>query len=318
MSNGVFFLDEERERDAVSNPSPTLSPSNPAEDAKSTQPLPSLQIPQTTLAAPIPTHGGQPLPQHRKHPASFAATPSFPSPLARAVTVPSHSDESSSSTHSSPTQSDEEWEGRRNSGQRSPSEMSGSGTPRRWAEGVHGAYQRSPSLSHAGSPTSRPPSPTAAGTNTRPQPLTPGALLMRSRRSGSTSRHSPPRIAKKEPATGQKMPRFVDTFSRMQPGDTGSVYSQNGSNGYGHDQSSPSKTESVSGDRAVAIPSAQDTSKEANSLGFGWGAWELSGSGSSFGNGAGSLRDKGKPRGDLRDIGPPSPRRERDRMSTIR
>ncbi|OXC70861.1 hypothetical protein AYX13_00277 [Cryptococcus neoformans] len=317
MSNGVFFLDEERERDTLSDPSPTFPPSNPTEDAKSTQPLPSLQVPQTTLAAPIPTLGGQPLPQHRKHPAPFAATPSFPSPLARAVTVPSHSDESSSSTHSSPTQSDEEWEGRRNSGERSPSEMSGSGTPRRWAEGVHESHQRSPSLSRAGSPTSRPPSPTTAGTNTRPQPLTPGALLMRSRRSGSTSRHSPPRIAKKEPTTGQSMPRFVDTFSRVQTGDTSSVHSQSGSSGSGHDQSSPSKSESVSDGRPVAIPSAQDSSKEADSLGLGWGTWESSGSGSSFGSGAGNLRDKGKSRGDLRDIGPPSPRRERDRTSSV-
>lgn len=318
MSNGVFFLDEERERETTSDPSPTLSPSNPPEDTKSTQPLPSLQTPLPSLIVPIPTPAGQPLPQHRKHPASFAATPSFPSPLARAVTVPSHSDESSSSTPSSPTQSDEEWKRRRDSGQHSPSEVSGSGTPKRWAENMHGSYQRSPSVSRAGSPTSCPPSPTMAGTNTRPQLLTPGALLMRSRRSGSTSLQSPPRIVKKEPPTGDSMPRFVDTFSRMQTGDTNSVHSQSGSSGSVYDQSSSSKTEPASSGRPVAIPSAQDVSKEANSLGLGWGTWESSGSGSSFGNGTGSLRDKGKFRGDLRDIGPVSPRRERDRMCSFR
>ncbi|ODO12074.1 hypothetical protein I350_00859 [Cryptococcus amylolentus CBS 6273] len=347
MSGGIFFLDEERERVSP----PDHSPATTAEDSKPSPPTtaarpPTLQIPSssTPLAAPIPTPAGQPLPQHRKHPTPFAATtPSFPSPLARAVTVPSHSDTSSSSDVSSPTHSDEErdlTEGeaereRRRSDQASDVSGSGSGagTPRRWSAvrstTPSSSIHRSPSISRAGSPTSRPPSPV---NNTRPQPLTPGALLMRNKRSASTS---------KQPSPTQKISPTHPSSSRFSqdPSPVSSTRGRSGSSGSSQQDHSVSTAASsplpsASSGKPVAIPKPQET-KEANSLGLGWG-WDgnsvagsipasasVSGSGSSLGSAVtgGSLRDKSRnrERGDSISWagGPPSPRRERGDRSSI-
>ncbi|WVQ71287.1 hypothetical protein IAR50_000813 [Cryptococcus sp. DSM 104548] len=347
MSGGVFFLDEERDRVSP----PDQSPATTAEDSKPSAPIsaakpPTIQLPSSSapIAAPIPTPAGQPLPQHRKHPTPFAATtPSFPSPLARAVTVPSHSDTSSSSDISSPNHSDEEREHaeveaereRRRSDQASDVSASGSGagTPRRWSAArsttPSSSIRRSPSISRAGSPTSRPPSPV---NSTRPQPLTPGALLMRNKRSGSTS---------KQPSPSQKISPTQPSANRFlqDPSPVSSTRGRSGSSGCsGQDHSSStaasSPLQSASSGKPVAIPKPQET-KEGNSLGLGWG-WEgnsvagsipasasVSGSGSSLGSAiaGGSLRDKSRnrERGDSISWagGPPSPRRERGDRSSI-
>ena len=162
MSNAIFDLDEEREQNLTSHSNkpiistlqPTshpVSPVSPTPTSLSAEP--SAPRPSNNLLLPQ----SQPFAGHRRQTASFAATPSFPSPLAQAITVPLNSDASSSSSHSD----DDE----RGTGTDSPL-SGGQGTPRR-----EGAIERprtiSPGLegSRAGSPSSteksasRPPSP---------------------------------------------------------------------------------------------------------------------------------------------------------------
>ncbi|WVQ85691.1 hypothetical protein IAT38_007857 [Cryptococcus sp. DSM 104549] len=236
MSGGVFFLDEERDRDSSPDPSPSprSSPTLSGEPARASTGSgagaaagadrtttagpanpPTLQIPTTSttsIVSPIPTPVGQPLPQHRKHPTPFAATPSFPSPLARAVTVPTHSDTSSSSSaHSEDDEGegDAEGEGVGRGGQggrsgqsgqgSSPALSGGSGTPKRSAERLprtNSPGLQLPPASRPDSPTSfQPPSPglgpgpSAGGMGgmTGRAIMTPSTLLMKKKRSGSTS-----------------------------------------------------------------------------------------------------------------------------------
>nr|ODN93204.1 AGC protein kinase [Cryptococcus depauperatus CBS 7841] len=340
MSAGVFFLDEDRDRDAVE---PSLAPSlyEPSVQSEggqkslshSNQPA-TLQIPSSNttgnIASPIPASTEQLLPQRRKHPTPFAATPSFPSPLARAVTVPCRSD-TSSSAHTSPAHSDEE----RPPSDPSSAGQSGAGTPKRLSESVHrssasGSLQGSPSLFRVDTFTSRPPSPisTSTSSNVCLQPLAPSALLMRNRRSssashlsGSANRYSPPRQSPTQPSVN----RF-DTV-RVQSGDAASKSSTEKSRSSDSSMDIPTSASAAAGTSSqtghspnsdslkkpsVAIPVG---AKEENVLGLGLGAWETTSvSGSPIGSNNGNMGQKGGTRGDLGG-GPPSPRRERDRSS---
>ena len=196
MSDGIFYLDEERGRDAASrSPSPRHSPS-PTTDSREIRSAPhhvgphtssssSLQIPQSlpTLISPTP----QPFTPSmaRKHAPPFAATPSFPSPLAQAITVPIHSDTSSSGSHS-----DDETDNDALKLPESPTTRgeSGGNTPRKGSDLVLRPRTTSPqgSLNTASSNT---PGPQTASSAVMQQntTLTPGSVLMRTQRSSATA-----------------------------------------------------------------------------------------------------------------------------------
>ncbi|KAK4684867.1 serine/threonine-protein kinase RIM15, partial [Tremellales sp. Uapishka_1] len=306
-------------------------------------PLPHLQIPQPmsvapTLLSPQPQPFAQP--QHRKHPTPFAATPSFPSPLAQAITVPSHSDTSSSSSVSD-DDLDSPKEGHN---QHSPALSGSSGTPRRQPESLGGTRTASPGNSRSGSPsstqrsTSRPPSPALSQTPHRAQILTPSSLLLRGKRSGSGSfaagsmpppalplTESPPRPSsaahnpKKQSPTHPASRRLETNLGIGSRGQTQSR-SRSGSNGsaglgvplvptagnsplaFGSPELDAIETDSPQ-PMSSATSSPQDITKDANVLGLGWDAtWDSSSSP--------GLKDKGKTK---ESLGPPSPRREKER-----
>ncbi|OCF75273.1 AGC protein kinase [Kwoniella mangroviensis CBS 8886] len=357
MSGGVFYFEDDDNRNTSPNhsPSPRNSPTLSAESSSSapkpsgspstsssTNVPPQLQIPAPSVLSPTPT----PLPQHRKHHGGFAATPSFPSPLAQAITVPSNSDTSSNSSQSG---SDDERDVR----PRRPSQQgsAGSGTPKRSIDQFPRPRTASPVLpssrpaspsssSSAQASSSRPDSPT---TSTRPQAVTPTTLLMKSKRSASgsaltgnlplpTPKQSPPTTHKKESPTHPASRRF-EPLSRPLADDARSVSSRERSESSGSSvglgvtlpSSSPLNfgspdlgPESSPRRRSIAIPSSSgiEGSKEGNVLGLGWGAnWETtSTSSSSFGSGSGSLKDKGKSKDILSTS---SPRRDRERTAPI-
>lgn len=196
MSGGIFYLDEDRDRDQSPSPSPrpspraspTLSASDPRSSpltqpssSTSTSAPPLLQIPSPGAPNVFTT---QPQSKVRKHATSFAATPSFPSPLAQAITVPTHSDTSSSDSHSEEEEADAE------DGSRtipvSPSRSNTSGTPRLVTDHLPRPRTVSPHTSRSGSPSSiqkppsRPPSPK------QPQDSTASSLI-KGKRSSSVS-----------------------------------------------------------------------------------------------------------------------------------
>ncbi|WRT65962.1 uncharacterized protein IL334_002913 [Kwoniella shivajii] len=222
MSGGVFYFEDDENRNISPNhsPSPRNSPTLSADSSATTTttttttsnsvPRPvgsgstsllsastsnnnvpsSLQIPPPSIISPTPT----PLPQHRKHPANFAATPSFPSPLAQAITVPSNSDTSSNSSQSSLDNSDDDERDIIRPRRASQQGSTGSGTPKRSLEQFPRPRTASPVLlttSQTASPStahisslSRPASPT---TSSRHQAVTPTSLLMKNKRSASGS-----------------------------------------------------------------------------------------------------------------------------------
>ncbi|WWC68367.1 uncharacterized protein I206_102292 [Kwoniella pini CBS 10737] len=359
MSGGVFYFedDDNRNTSPSHSPSPNHSPSprnSPTLSAESstavnksgTSPTtsssnapPSLQIPSSpSILSPTPT----PLPQHRKHPGGYAATPSFPSPLAQAITVPSNSDTSSSSSHSSLSDDEVDLRPRRASQQGS----AGSGTPKRSLDQLPRPRTASPIL-----PSSRPASPSSQGSSShpasptsapRPPAVTPTSLLMKSKRSASgsalsgnlplpASRHSPPTASKDRSPTHSTRSRF-DPIIKSQAEDTGSTSSRERSGSSGSSvglgvtmpSSSPQNfgspefgPESSLQRRSIAIPSGgTEVSKEGNILGLGWTAnWDTtSTSGSSFGSGSGSYKDKGKGKDALITS---SPRRDRERTAPV-
>lgn len=315
MSGGIFYLDEDRDkepsptesRELRDSPSPQHSGSStPAPIPQSTSitsptPLSSLQVPQpASLLSQSPAFG-------RKS-GVFAATPSFPSPLAQAITVPSHSDSSSSSAHSSPHQSD-------NEDSEAPGALDSS-APRQRATSVASKTQSnsSPSESTTASSSrrsSRPPSPAQS----RQQVLTPGTLLMnRVKRSGSGSgvpsfpgavRSSPPRAS----------PGHRDDAQQSKPRSSSpsdSRHSGSGSSGRGLDPantggSSPlafgspelePASESIASPRPI-MAQVGSRDRDSNILGLGWTPnWTESA--------ASPNRDKGKG-GFMRS---PSPRKE--------
>lgn len=319
MSNAIFDLDEEREQNlthkpAISTSQPTSHPVSPVSPVSPTSTSPSAEP-----SAPRPSNNlllpqSQPFAGHRRQTASFAATPSFPSPLAQAITVPLNSDASSSSSRSD----DDE---------RSNSPVSsGQGTPRR-----EGPIERPRTVSprpegcRAGSPSSteksasRPPSPAHSRTA-----LTPGSFLIKSKRSTSGPlvnpsspavsplRDSPPRtgqIGKNLSAPNRRfedISRSPSSSKGHHRGRSGSTSAHSSSSATG---SSPRHRESpdlypIDTTQKSTSSSPTDVKENTLGLGLGWTGWE---SGSSFGSSAPSSKGKGVDRDN-----PPSPRRERE------
>lgn len=196
MSGGVFHLDEDRERESSSPSSPSSSPRRPSSPHQVAVPTSSKATGASSPALQVPTPV---LPQSQpfgRKAAAFAATPSFSSPLAQAVTVASHTDSSSSSssgssTECSPHASDDE--GSVPSGAVLAMDgltTSASGRP---SSATDNTYSVPPRRSY-----SRPPSPSQSR-----QTTTPGSLLMnRVRRSGSVSLNPSPAASAPQSARG--------------------------------------------------------------------------------------------------------------------
>lgn len=342
----IFDLDEEREleqktadeKNAISTTTPSSSSS-----LQPPQPVPPtslLRPPSTTpLLSPLPQPFTQALPQHRKHASSFAATPSFPSPLAQAITVPAHSDTSSSSSNSNA--SDDEEGGRQS--KRSVASKD-SGTPRIGQDGTEcRARTASPKMKEASaSPTSteRSMSRSTSPALQRALSVSPGALLSKGRRSdasrdlapiatgtaGSTPRTSPT-SRKSSPIQSR---RLTDASREYPPAIPNHVRRRSGS--YSSALDTPLSTSSQAGSSPLAFgspeldpidddhprrtsggstSSPQESSRDSpNILGLGLGGnWDTTSTASSSSR-SGSMKGKSK------EGPPPSPRRERDRMST--
>lgn len=344
----IFDLDEEREleqktaeqKNAVSSSTSSSSSSHPPQPASST----SLLRPPTTtpLLSPLPQPFTQALPQHRKHASSFAATPSFPSPLAQAITVPAHSDTSSNSSNSNPSSDDEE--DRQSKRSVASKDIA---TPR--IAGHDGAEYRartaSPTMKEASvSPTS---TERSMSRSTSPAPpravsVSPGALLSKGRRSdaardlapittataGSTPRTSPT-SRKSSPTQARRLtdasrdhpPPAIPNHVRRRSGSFGSALdtppstsSQAGSSplAFGSPELDPIDDEHPRRTSRGSTSSPQESSRDgSNILGLGLGGnWDTTSSTASSSSRSGSMKGKSK------EGPPPSPRRERDRMST--
>lgn len=360
MSGAIFYLDEDRDKDPSPSVSPRSSPTSTSDTSRSSpapwmssqsSAQPTLQIPQTgspALLSPQPLPFGQTQPQHRKHAIPFAATPSFPSPLAQAI-VPVHSDNSSSSSRSSSNGSDDEADNHDVLTAPSPSQSASSGTPKRVGEPFSRLRSASPHTDRSGSPASTQKSTSRPSSQVRAQILTPGALLMRPKRSSTGSpisnslqgtanvplKESPPRNtvpARKESPAHPGVGRMTDSGG-MREGlrSAGQSAGRRGNS----DSNASLKIPTASGSLASSSPLAFGTSdldpldsessprgslnlspikgqKEVNVLGLGWGSgWESS---------SGSLSSPGgsKNKGRSKEIiGPPSPRRERERTMPV-
>lgn len=288
MSGGIFYLDEDRDKE----PSPTESreslrdsPSPQHSDPSTppgviAQPTPITPATSSTLQVPQSSSLLSQSPAFGRKSGVFAATPSFPSPLAQAITVPSHSDSSSSSAHSSPQQSD-------NEDADVPGVLDAATTRSRVTSAASKTRSNSsPSESTTASSSrrsSRPPSPAQP----RQHILTPGALLMnRVKRSGSGSavppvsgsgpvRSSPPRIS-----PGQRDDPLQGRPRSSSPSD--SRHSASGSSGRGLEPahtggSSPlafgspdlEPAEPIASPRPVMAHTAS-RDRDSNILGLGW------------------------------------------------
>lgn len=159
-------------------PSYTAEPTQVTSPAPAVSPPPTVTSPPTAASLHVPS-GPSVISQSQafgRKSGVFAATPSFPSPLAQAITVPSHSDTSSSSSHSSPHHSDEEL-------------VLDEWSPSKHSQSSHHSKSRSASspsdttTASSSRRSSRPPSPGSSR-----QAVSPGTILMnRARRSGSGS-----------------------------------------------------------------------------------------------------------------------------------
>ena len=326
MSEGIFYLDEERGREAASR-SPSPAPENketrsaPQHGAQSTtsstdKPT-SLQIPVSlpNLVAPTPQPFTPAL--ARKHTAPFAATPSFPSPLAQAITVPSHSDTSSSSSHS-----DDETDNDRLTLPDSPTHSGGSKTPRKSSDLVLRPRTTSPRrpLSPAGNRKTTPPN---TSSSTSPKPLQPVSAGFRSSRGGPlshtgslpgpilSSRNASPLSSKRVSPVQARSNHSESSGSPTSPLESSrrrsSTASSLGVPGYplstapvpiaSSSESSSRHLDTVRRRSMGSGHSPSRSSKDGNVLGLGWGTgWET---------GSSTSKDKGK----AKDVsGPPSPR----------
>lgn len=347
MSGGdIFDLDEERELEleqkSAERPSQgssastntTLSPpQNPSTS-------PSLRVTTTTTApllSPLPQPFAQALPQHRKHASSFAATPSFPSPLAQAITVPPHSDTSSSSSHSNASSDDEQGSGRRRSSgsrdRRTPRVGKGDSTARPRTSSPKGK-EASASPASTEKSLSRPTSPARA------QTVSPNAMIQKTRRmdaardlvpittasAGSsprtspTSRKSSPTHSRRLTDTSRDHPPAVLGHARRRsgsyssgPGPFMSSNSQAGSSplAFGSPELEPVEDDSHPRSSRGSTSSPQEAPRDGpNILGLGLGGnWDAA-STTSGSSRSGSMKGKSK------EGPPPSPRRERDKTST--
>ena len=355
MSGGIFELDEDRDKGGSARSSPSQSPRfsprgspclPPAEDDATTAPIaqpspvhpaqskllggptiPALQMP---VAGSPNVFNVQPQAIGRKSGAPYAATPSFPSPLAQAITVPIASDTSSSESHSDDDPSEALLQV-----PASPT-RSGNSTPRKGADQLQlRPRTSSPSTtSQSDSPAStqkslsRPESPIRTGA------LTPSSLLQRPKRlsTGPLATDSPPGSGtvppsrKISPIQQTAARRFSSVRSeagpssptvserRMSSGSSGSLQVP-GSLG----QSSPLAFGSPDMDvlddsrirrRSTLSSSDNEQGKDANLLGLGWniGGWD------------GSSSSLPKDRGKMREMSsqPSSPKlasRDRERIS---
>ncbi|KAK1927678.1 hypothetical protein DB88DRAFT_43731 [Papiliotrema laurentii] len=197
MSGGIFYLDEDRDKDQESSPSPSPRPSprgSPVLTASDTRPT-SLSLPPSTLtasaasnasslqipsASPPNVFNTQPQGIARKHAAPFGATPSFPSPLAQAITVPQHSDTSSSGSRSEDDDDADAENHAGDDGPASPTQLFTRAGPSKGGDLLPRPRTASPHTSRSGSPAStqkslsRPPSPKGSH-----QMIAPSTLLMR-------------------------------------------------------------------------------------------------------------------------------------------
>jgi serine/threonine-protein kinase RIM15 len=329
MSNAVFYLDEDANSPPSSSPRalPLLetrpNPIPTATATATTSPPATLHVP----SLPQPAVANTALqPQHRKHPAPFAATPSFSSPLARAIIVPSQSDTSSSGSHSDLSE-DEQGSPNDIRAQLSPTLSASSGTPgvlpcETFPPRARTASPSTCSASRSASPAStqraatRPPSPIGL----QGRIVTPGTLLQKGKRSGSvsalagslpspTSRDSPPRSATKTDVSlmtsGSRVTEFsaggLTSSQRTRSGSGGSILTGTSSPlAFGSPELCPSQVGGVPDLSTVGSASVREA--EPNILGLGWEAnWETASLGSPVG------RDKGKTKDTM---GPPSPRRQ--------
>lgn len=341
----IFDLDEEREleqKTADEKNAVSTSTSSSSSSLQPPQTVPStslLRPPSTTpLLSPLPQPFTQALPQHRKHASSFAATPSFPSPLAQAITVPAHSDTSSSSSNSNASDDEGDRQSKRSLASKD------SGTPRIGQDGQEArARTASPKMKEASaSPTSTERSMSRSTSPAPPRALSvsPGTLLSKGRRSdasrdlapiatgtaGSTPRTSP--ISRKNSPTQAR--RLTDASREYPPAIPNHVRRRSGSYSSAVDTSLSTSSQAGSSPLAFGSPelepvddehprrtsrgstsSPQESSRDSpNILGLGLGGnWDTTSTASSSSR-SGSMKGKSK------EGPPPSPRRERDRMST--
>ena len=344
MSSDIFDLDEDLE-EAQRKQGTSSSQSITQASSSSTSPS-SVQTSSShlrvatnpTLLSPLPQPFGPSLPQHRKHAGSFAATPSFPSPLAQAITVPPHSDTSSSGSQSSSSGGEEENRVRDKGTSSDPKRK---GTTRR-------GFEPQVLRPRTASPKNKEPSPSPTSTektgsrSTSPallKAVAPGSLLTKTRRPDTT--HVLPPIAAVSPGASpqtsptsksgspthsrrltdvsnqyaREIPSSVRNQGRPRSGSHTSSLgvptgSQTGSSplAFGSPELYPADDEAQHRSSRASTSSPQETSRDSpNILGLGLGTnWEATSNASSSSR-SGSVKGKSKEA--------PSPRRERDRLS---
>ena len=220
MSNDIFDLDEDleeaqrKEQGTGSSQSIAQASSAPSSTSPSTAQASSSHLRVSTnpnLLSPLPQPFGPSLPQHRKHAGSFAATPSFPSPLAQAITVPPHSDTSSSGSQSSGSAGEEEDKVR---DKRTSSDSKGKGTTRRGFEpqGLRPRTVSPKSQETSLSPGSTEKTGSRSTSPALPKIVAPGSLLTKTRRPDAT--HVLPPITTASPGTS---PHTSPTSKRSSP-----------------------------------------------------------------------------------------------------
>lgn len=330
MSSDIFDLDEEREEAQRSERSIEPSSRTPATSSQAGSSSSQLRVTTNpNLLSPLPQPFAAALPQHRKHGASFAATPSFPSPLAQAITVPPHSDTSSSSSHSGSGTEDEEQDDTRRKRSNAGSRRKETHRKRfelRSRTASPKARETTPSPSPTEKSVSRPTSPA------RLQAVGPSSLLTKTRgtvlppittASPSGSTRTSPTSLKNSPTHTRRLtdvskdyaPPYASS-SRQRSGSHSSslgvpmsTSSQAGSSplAFGSPELEPIGDECSRSSRGSSS-SPQDSSRDSNNiLGLGLGGnWETTSTAS------GSSRS-GSVKGRSKDGAPPSPRR--DRMS---
>jgi serine/threonine-protein kinase RIM15 len=319
MSSDIFDLDEEREEAQKAGGS-SVAPASTSPTTNQTSTSHLRVSTNANLLSPLPQPF--PHPQHRKHAGSFAATPSFPSPLAQAITVPPHSDTSSSGSQSSGSGGEEE-EASNAIGPK------GKGTTRRGFEPQVLRPRTASPKSKEGSPisteksNSRSTSPALAKTQ-------PGSLLTKTRRpdasalapittaSPATSPRTSPTSRKSSPTHSRRLTDVSSqhtssgSHSRQRSGSHSSSLnvpaSQAGSSplAFGSPELYPADDEAHVSRGSTSSP--QNSSRDSpNILGLGLGGnWESTSTASGSSR-SGSVKGKSKEA--------PSPRRERDRSS---
>jgi serine/threonine-protein kinase RIM15 len=323
MSSDIFDLDEEREEaqrteQAVGSTQSITQASSTSSSTSTTtgQSLsPHLRVSTNpNLLSPLPQPLGPSLPQHRKHAGSFAATPSFPSPLAQAITVPPHSDTSSSGSQSSGSGGEEEvLRPRTVSPNNKEPSLSPTSTEKTNSRSTSPALSKSVTSGSLLTKTRRPdaanvlPPITTASPGTSPH-TSPTSLSLRnspthSRRLTEVSNQHAREIP---PPSGNQGRRRSGSHTSSLNVPTGS---QTGSSplAFGSPELYPADDEAQHRSSRASTSSPQESRDSPNILGLGLGtSWEATSNASSSSR-SGSVKGKSKDA--------PSPRRERDRLS---